>query len=388
MNRNRCFKGWGHKRQHLLRQRPGEQLRPERSHGVGRWIARYLAGWSLALVLVASSASCAVALVVPDGPRLAVAKNTLFPFRYDLETVDETGAQPSRLAGGGSKERPLPQEFTPPSWSPDGSTIVFAALSGKIDQGFRAVRLYVSSADGSGLRALKGTHGADEPKFAPDGHTVFFTRYWSRRHGGRDGRRGSVKSGASIWAVDVFGGTPRRVTSDRNGVWMFVGSFSPDGEDLLASRLPRRGAWSVVRIELATGKRSLFLRRAADPVYSPDGGRVAFVRWRNVNRHGGKAESRSDLFTVNSDGGGLRRVTSSPGNDYSQSWDPSGERLAFVRYLPEWMEPEELGYGSAVMQVNSDGSCLGFVLRPSLDVAYFGVAWQPGSGRETGRISC
>ncbi len=91
---------------------------------------------------------------------------------------------------------------------------------------------------------------------------------------------------------------------------------------------------------------------------------------------------------VRSGGGGLRRVTSSPGIDYSQSWDPSGERLAFVRYLPEWLEPDELGYGSAVMQVNADGSCLGFVLRPSLDVAFFGVAWQPGPGREAGRIEC
>jgi hypothetical protein len=35
------------------------------------------------------------------------------------------------------------------------------------------------------------------------------------------------------------------------------------------------------------------------------------------------------------------------------------------------VEPEELGYGSAVMQVNADGSCLGFILRPALDVAFF-----------------
>ena len=355
---------------------------------MGGLVTRYLVGGFLALVLVTSSASSAAALLAPDGPRLAVAKNTLFPFRYDLETVDETGAQPLRLAGGGPKERPLPEEFTPPSWSPDGSMIVFAALSGRVDQGVRAVRLYVSSADGSGLRALKGTHGGNEPKFAPDGHTVFFTRYWSRRHIGRDGRRESVRSGASIWAVDMFGGTPRRVTSDRNGVWMYAGSFSPDGEDLLASRLPRRGSWSVVRIDLASGKTSVFLRRAGDPVYSPDGSRVAFVRWRNAHRRGGKSESRSDLFTVRSGGSGLRRVTSSPGSDYSQSWDPSGDRLAFVRYLPEWLEPQELGYGSAVMQVNADGSCLSFVLRPSLDVAFFGVAWQPGPGREAGRIEC
>jgi hypothetical protein len=62
--------------------------------------------------------------------------------------------------------------------------------------------------------------------------------------------------------------------------------------------------------------------------------------------------------------------------------------LAFVRYPPVWLEPEELGYGSAVMQVNADGSCLGVVLRSSLDVAFFGVAWQPGPGRQAGRIEC
>lgn len=351
-------------------------------------VARCLMWASIALTLAVLASSSALASVGSDGPRLAVMENTLFPFRFDLITVDETGAQPLGLAGGGPKKRPLPEEFTLPSWSPDGSMVVFVALSGNLDQGPRAVRLYVSSSDGSVLRPLKRTRGAEEPKFAPDGRTVFFTRYWSEFRLNSRGKKEFVRSGASIWAVDVFGGPARRITPKRNGVWMYAGSFSPDGEDLLASRLHRRGLWSVVRINLASRKTSMFLRRAADPVYSPDGSKVAFVRWRNVHRRGGKSESRSDLFTVRSSGGGLRRLTSSPGSDYSQSWDPSGERLAFVRFLPEWAEPEELGYGSAVMQVNADGSCLGFVLRPSLDVALFGVAWQPGTGREAGRIEC
>jgi Tol biopolymer transport system component len=351
-------------------------------------VARFLMWTSVALTLAALVSSSAFASVRTDGPRLAVVENTLSPYQFDLTTVDETGAQPLQLAGGGPKKRPLPEEFTPPSWSPDGSMVVFAALSGRLDQGPRAVRLYISSSDGSVLRPLKGTRGADAPKFAPDGRTVFFTRYRFRPRVNGRGKKEFVRSGASIWAIDVFGGSARRITSERNGVWMYGGSFSPDGEDLLVSRFPRRGSWSVVRINLASGRTSVFLRRAADPVYSPDGSRVAFVRWRSVHRRGGKSESRSDLFTVRSGGGGLRRVTSSPGSDYSQSWDPSGERLAFVRYLPEWLEPEELGYGSAVMQVNADGSCLGFVLRPSLYVAFFGIAWQPGPGREAGRIEC
>lgn len=126
----------------------------------------------VALALAAFASSSAFAMVASDGPRLAVVKNTLFPYRFDLETVDETGAQPLRIAGGGPRTRPLPEEFTPPSWSPDGSMMVFKGLAGRVNQGLRGMRLFVSSAHGSDLKPLRGTHGADEPKFAPDGRTV------------------------------------------------------------------------------------------------------------------------------------------------------------------------------------------------------------------------
>lgn len=162
------------------------------------------------LTLAAFVSSPASASIVSNGPRLAVVVNTLFPYRFDLATVDETGAQPLRLAGGGPKQRPLPEEFTPPSWSPDGSMLVFSALAGRVDDWPRSVRLYVSAADGSGLRRLKGTQGADEPKFAPDNRTVFFTRYLFRQRMNRQGKRESVIAGGSIWSVDIFGGTPRR----------------------------------------------------------------------------------------------------------------------------------------------------------------------------------
>ena len=351
-------------------------------------VARFLVSASATLTLAVFVSGPAFASVVPDGPRLAVVQNTLFPYRFDLTTVNETGAQPLRLAGGGPKQRPLPEEFTPPSWSPDGSMLVFSGLARRVDDWPRSVRLYISAADGSGLRPLKGTHGADEPKFAPDNRTVFFTRHLFRPRVNRQGKRESVIVGGSIWSVDVFGGVPRRVTPRRRGVLMYPASFSPDGRTLLASRSVGRKPWDVVALRLDTGDMAVLLHGDEDPVYSPDGSRIAFVRWRRLEAEKSGDSLTSDLFTVRAGGGGLRRITGGIGNDYSQTWDPSGERLAFVHYLPERYEPDELGYGSAVLQVNADGSCLSPLLAPSFNRAFFGVAWQPGAGREAGRISC
>jgi len=325
---------------------------------------------------------------VPDGPRLAVVKFNLPLFRFELETVDETGAQPLPLAGGGEWRRPLPEWFTAPTWSPDGSKIVFAGVARRLLGGPRGTRLYVSYADGSGLRPLRGTHGADQPVFAPDGDTVAFTRYRFRSSRDRQGRKRFVPRGSSIWFAHLGGGASQRITPVHRGLYMRPASFSPDGETLLATREAGRHSSEAVALTLSTGRTKTVVRNAFDPMYSPDGSRIAFARWRSLERGDGDDVTTTDLFTIEAGGGDLRRLTSGRGDDLFQTWDPSGERLAFVRYRPEVTERDELGMGSAIMEVNADGSCLGTVLKPSRTTAFYGVAWQPGLGRETGPISC
>lgn len=338
----------------------------------------------VALALVLAGNSTAAAAPPLEGPRLAVVKTTLFPFRTDLETVDETGAQPARLAGGGFGKRPLPEEFTAPSWSPDGSEIVFSGLARNLDLGPRGVRLYVSQADGSGLWPLRGTHGPEEPVFAPDGATVAFSRAQFRPRTNRRGEKKFVAQGESIWFVDLAGGAPRRITPARRGVFMWPQSFSPDGSTLLATRVVGQHSVEAVAVRLGTGRTRTLLREAVDAVYSPDGSKIALIHWQRGSGGG----SSASLFTMNAGGGGLKRLTRSRGSDYYETWDPSGERLAFVRYPPERTELEEFGIGSAVMEVNADGTCLRSVLPPTPLTAFFGAAWQPGQGREAGRIEC
>jgi len=67
--------------------------------------------------------------------------------------------------------------------------------------------------------------------------------------------------------------------------------------------------------------------RVSSPQISPDGTRVVFVKSSldlDANRY------RSDLWLVNPDGSGLKRLTSNPASDHSPQWDPSG---AFIWFL-------------------------------------------------------
>lgn len=325
---------------------------------------------------------------VPEGPRLATVKFSLSSFRQVLESVDETGAQPLRIAGGGEGKRPLPELFSPPAWSPDGSKIAFAGVGRQLFGGPRGTRVYVSRADGSRLRPLRGSHGADEPVFTPDGTAVAFTRTLHVPKGNRHGKKRFVEGGASVWLAGLAGGAPVRITPARRGLYVYASSFSPDGKTLLASRAVGRRAWQVVEIDLATRKADVLLRRAEEPVLSPDGSKIVFLRWVPHEGRKGGTTYTSDLFMIDAGGGGLRRLTKGGGNDRYPSWDPSGKRLAFMRYRSGGTELDELGIRSAVMQVNADGSCLSKVLSPARETGLYGAAWQPGPGREAGRIAC
>ena len=328
------------------------------------------------MIALAACAAGTAWAEVPAGPRLAVIKWDVFEGRFVLETVDRSGALPLRLAGGGERKRPLPEIFDAPTWSPDGARIAFAGVARSLEGGLRGDRLYVVGADGRGLKPLLGTHGAASPVFAPDGSSIAFTRFRRR--------------GASVWLADLVGGAPRRITPARRGLYMFTGSFSPDGSTLLATRFAGRRQEEIVAVHLSTGEVETVLRRAGSPVYSPDGARFALLRWRPLRRRDGTRTETSDLFTVRVDGSGLRRLTDTRDQDeLYPSWNPSGERLAFVRYLPEPVESEllEIGMGASVMQMNTDGTCPKEILEPSI-FAIYGVAWQPGPGHEAGRIKC
>ncbi len=355
---------------------------------MGRVIRRALGAGVLALLLAAGLAMAAA----PAGPRLAVFKASAKLSQFGLLSVNQRGGDSLRLVGGGGrKARPLLDFLSPISWSPDGERVAFGGIVGfqKGDDQEPIRRIFTVGADGSGLRPVPGTNGATGPVFSPDGNAIAFTRSVDRETPTTIGGKPYEEfHGSSIWTVDLLTGAQRQLTPWRDGIDYTASSFSPDGSTLLAAHEDDELLSEAQPVALAvdgSGSRRL-LNDGFSPVYSPDGSKVALVR--NIVEYGEDRGDSTDLFVVGADGTGLRRLTRTPGLDeLSPSWDPSGERLAYTRLPGGRSEEAPFGYRAALMQVNADGSCQTKVVSAPRTY-FFAVAWQPGPGREAGRIAC
>lgn len=359
---------------------------------MARVIVRRLAAATLLGAFLGLLAATATAAGTTSGPRLSLVEWRLQrPMVLRLATVAPDGA--GRRVLTDRSIQPVP--FAGASWSPDGATLAFAGYppGGGSEAGSKAEpRIYLIGADGGPPREVPGTVGASGPVFAPDGASIAFTR--SKLIQKLDPRRPWLSHSyfsATVWTVSVAGGDPRRLTPWRNGLLNEPASFSPDGKLLLLDRTRTPFVPSeVVALNLSDGTTRVVARDAEEPSFSPDGSEVALISYRDHLR----AQTADgpvpvgELYVVRASGSNARRLTRTPQVQESDpSWDPSGDRLAFVS------GGGGLGSGSSVVQVNADGSCGRRVLgprgHPDFDSpALYGPAWQPGPGREAGPIPC
>ena len=115
--------------------------------------------------------------------------------------------------------------------------------------------------------------------------------------------------------------------------------------------------------KLAAGGR-LGAGPASDPVWSPDGRMIAFVR----------LNTRLGVYVVNADGSGVRNLTPKPmGAAYAApAWSPDGRKIAFA---------SERDGNSEIYLMNADGSGQRNLTR---NLAYDGdPAWSPDGQKIT-----
>jgi Tol biopolymer transport system component len=312
----------------------------------------------------------------PEGPRLAFVR--LDPSRpaEELLITDPLGERFDGLARG-SDSKPI--EIEDISWSGDGTRIAFGGSY------WTSHWIYTVPVVGGRPQAVPGADGFN-PVFSPDGRTIAFARVEFREQA-----MGHKGFSVSIWLADVQGGGVRRLTSLRDGRSLVPSSFSPDGAELAAVRREPGSSPEVVSLRLSGGHPSVIVQNGTEPVYSPDGATIVFARWKNrgwVDRGGPWHVWGGDLFRVAANGSGVGRLTYTPANREARpSWDPSGERLVFTQFPSKLTFDALAGIGSTIVEVNADGTCRRRLLfTPGL--SYQAAAWQPGPGREAGRIAC
>jgi TolB protein len=131
-----------------------------------------------------------------------------------------------------------------------------------------------------------------------------------------------------VFIADYDGANPRRVTNTKT--LNITPTWSPDGQIIAyTSYRPSGGMGTfqdIVLSYITTGDRQTPangdpLKQNYLPVWSPDGTKLAFTTNRDGN---------PEIYVMNRDGSGLRRMTTHPAIDVTPTWSPNGQQLAWV----------------------------------------------------------
>lgn len=230
-----------------------------------------------------------------------------------------------------------------PAATASGTAIAFGGSDGEI----WSVQL-----DGTGLTNLTQDPGWDrDPSYSPDGSTIVFA---SDRLG----------VGLDLWLMDRDGSEPRLLLDSPVQDWN--PSWSPDGDRIVFTRQTEEGDLEVFDLRIKTGEvRNLSKSPTLDaqPSYTPDGDGVVFMRdydiwamtdqgreqtqltfdgavneWPHVSPsgqrivfHAQKDDGWYDVYSMRIDGTGLRRLTVDEGPDAWPVFGPTGA-IAWQRY--------------------------------------------------------
>jgi Tol biopolymer transport system component len=243
-----------------------------------------------------------------------------------------------------------------PSWSPDGSQLVFISpCLGRADfyeTIYNESSLYIINVDGTGLKQLTQSPGSDfEPAWSPDGGRIAFT---------------SVRGGfRQIYSLDIASLEVTLLTNTTNAMESSQAAWSPDGEKI-AYMVRRVGAYQVWTMN-EDGQEALQLTRSGQelwdylPAWTPDGRTVffnqrrlgAFRPWLMRIDYGGEnpesqrmnfitpiedvtlspdglwlafegmdGEGNRDIYFMTIAGSGRTRLTNDPNIDFDPAWRP------------------------------------------------------------------
>jgi TolB protein len=213
----------------------------------------------------------------------------------ELWVMDADGANARQL----TNDHSIAQS---PSWSPDGSLILFTSY-----RGGGGPHIHVMAATGGQVFLISGRSGNNtSASYSPDGREIACTL--------------SVDGNPEIYRLDARGGSPQRLTTDRaidtSPAW------SPTGREI-AFTSDRGGAPQVYVMDRDGGnvrRLTYDVSYTDSPAWSPKGDRIAFVS---------RTPEGFDVYVSKADGSDVRDVVTGRSNE-NPHWSPDGRHLVFA----------------------------------------------------------
>ena len=244
----------------------------------------------------------------PDGSRLVFQSNrsghgVLYTMNADGSDVAALTEDQFRSVG--------------PVWSPDGTLILY--VSNNEDEW---EDLWVVHPDGTGKRNVTNTPSVNEshPHWRPEGRRIIFNATTDV----------TVEGNEEVYEMNLTGSDLRKLTTYDG--WDTYASVSPDGARIVWRRVLTTGeswreGWNseiFVMNRDGTAIRNLSRHPSFDgyPTWSPDGAHILFSSDRS---------GTLQLHVMDADGTNVQRLIESSGEDVRPSWSSDGTRIAFNR---------------------------------------------------------
>jgi Tol biopolymer transport system component len=230
------------------------------------------------------------------------------------------------------------------AWSPDGKQLVFAAAASANEN----AQLWIMGSDGSNQHLLLDDPSDFdmEPSFSPDGSQIVFSRC------------GTIN--CAIYRVQVDGTGLTAITNfnPNHDVFDLWPAYSPDGKTIAFTSFNRNNGFlcAIYTVDAAGSNFHILTPprlTAFEPDWSPDGKKIAF----SVNSNFSTILDE-EIWVINADGSQPVRLTNNNRHwngyltgphDFSASWSPQGNKIVLERDSPDFSS-------SAIYLINPDGS--------------------------------